>query len=253
MTKLPIALCMFTTTKGHWGRRDLYLETLNLMSRLVPLSDFGARYVHIKVSPGEEALAEQMRAELITRGFHVDQTVGSWSHGNMSHQNEYLRDMNKASQSPVLHSQPYMLLLEDDSPFLCRRAGLVECLSRMIGFLEGDINVVSTRLLWRSAFDGGVPNLRDQHDYFFSPHFDFQPSILRPRDYMIANKVIEQNWEQVKHAHCEMVMRMALDTVSRSQYRHVVLKPDYAEPFHLGGADHLEAVAKARALFLSQP
>ena len=248
MTKLPISVCLFTSTRGHY-QASTCNDTLNLLARLIPLDLFGALYAHIKVTPGEEALGIKMELDLTTRGFGVDATVGGWQRG-ASHQQAYLIDMRKASQSRVLLSQPYMLLLEDDSPFICHGDDTVGCLIRMVRMLEQDPNLVSTRFIRRGDYDGGVPHLHDEADHFYSPHFDFQPAILRSRDYFLANKVLEAYWGQVSAMQCEMAMRMALDNLTRDPSRaHLVWKPDYAETYHLGIPNHAEELARITPFF----
>lgn len=237
MTTLPISICLFTTTKGHWSIKTMCRDTLDHLDRQIPLSSFGARYAHIKGSPGEEGIANDMMKELKSRGFTVEITVGAWQRGT-SHQVGYLADMRKASRSPVIQSQPYMLLLEDDSPFACHGDDLTTCLYRMTEALARDHNLVSTRFIRRNDWEGGVPVIRADKDHFFSPNFDFQPAILRSRDYLIANKVIEDNWANLSHLQCELVMRLALDTLTRGTERHMVWLPDYAETYHLGVPEH---------------
>lgn len=236
MTKLPIALCLFTTTKPHFGHYT-YLDTLNHLARQIPLDQFGARYAHIKVTPSQEDIAVKMARELEARGFVVEQTTAAWARGT-SHQLAYLGDMRKASQSPVIQSQPYILMLEDDSPFVCHQADLTTCLYRMTDALARDHNLVSTRFIRRNDWDGGVPVIRANKDHFFSQNLDFQPLVVRSRDYLLANKVIEDNWGRLSHLQCELVMRIAFDTLSRSTERHMVWLPDYAETYHLGNPDY---------------
>lgn len=241
MTKLPIAVCLFTSTKGHFGAHTTN-DTLNHLNRQIPLSTFGALYAHVKVDPDKLALGDEIVANLRARGFTVEQTIGSWSRGT-SHGQAYLGDMAKASQSPVVQSQPFMLLAEDDSTLNPNACDLLTLLSRMTNMLESNHDLVSTRLIRRTDWDGGVPIIRADKDIWYSDNFDFQPAILRSRDYLIANKVIQDNWAQLSHLQCELVMRIALDTLSRAKERHAVFLPDYAETYHLGTPDYLKTKA----------
>lgn len=241
MPKLPIAVCLFTSTKGHFGY-STYEDTLNHLNKQIPLSYFSALYSHIKISPGSEEIAERMADNLKKRGFHVETTVGEWSRG-MSHQNAYLEDMRKASQSQFIQSQPYMLLLEDDSPFLCHEESLTACLQEMVRLLHDCSDVVSTRFIRKIDFDGGVPIIYQDKNYFWSPNFDFQPAILRSRDYLLANKVIEDNWNKLSQTQCELAMRLALDTLTREkEYKHMVWLPSYGETIHIGTQNYPEIV-----------
>lgn len=236
MTKLPIAICLFTSTKGHFGH-STYADTLRHLDRQIPLSQFGARYAHIKVTPGQEDVGIAMELALMERDFGVDATVGDWSRG-ASHQQAYLLDQRKASQSRVVQSQPYVMLLEDDSTLSPAKGELADYLARMMGALDREPDLVSTRLVRRCDWDGGIPTIGPVTSTFFSPNFDMQPSILRSRDFMLAHKVIEDNWGQLSHLQCELVLRIALDTLSRSPNRHMVWHPDEIESHHLGTPDY---------------
>lgn len=236
MTKLPIAICLFTSTKGHFGHSTLE-ATLRHLDRQIPLSQFGGLYAHIKVTPGEEAVADAMLNELCLYGFVVEQTVGAWSRGT-SHGQEYLKDQRKASQSRVVQSQPYTLLLEDDSTMSPAKGDLITLLSQMVTSLEIDHNLVSTRFIRACDWYGGVPTIGPVGDTFYSPNHDMQPGIVRSRDYLIAHKIIEDNWAQLSHLQCELVMRIALDTLSRSPNRHMVWHPSKGESIHLGTPEY---------------
>lgn len=219
--------------------------TLRHLDRQIPLSVFGSLYAHLKADPvpppvGLEnpgTLAESIANDLSVRGFYVDTTVGDWQRG-MSMQNAYLIDQRKASQSSAIQGQPYMLLLEDDGTMSPKVDNLTKVLARMIDFLESSPDAVSARFLRRCDYDGGVPMDNVQGDHFFSRNVDFQPMLLRSRDFFLAHKVIEDNWAQLSHLQCELVMRLALDTFSRGSDRHMVWLPDYAETIHLGTPDY---------------
>ncbi len=113
----------------------------------------------------------------------------------------------------------------------------------MTNMLESNHDLVSTRLIRRTDWEGGVPVIRADKDIWYSENFDFQPAVLRSRDYLIANKVIQDNWAQLSHLQCELVMRIALDTLSRAKERYAVFLPDYAETYHLGTPDYLKTKA----------
>lgn len=238
MNKLPISICFFTSTKGHF-KESTYAATLDHLNHQIPLSEFGALYCHIKISPGEEILGSKMEEDLKRRGFAVETTIAPWTRGT-EHQVEYLKDMRKASKSPVLNSQPYMLLLEDDSIMVTEKVKLVSVLSDMVQFLQSNQDIVSTRFIRKSDFDGGVPVLLKESNHFYSPYFDFQPAILRFRDFFLANKVLEDNWASVVKTQCEMAMRLALNSLSRSKLNHIVWLPEHAHTVHLGVPNYLE-------------
>jgi hypothetical protein len=236
MNKLPISLVLMTSTKGHYGVRDMYAWTLTSIDRQIPLDQFGCLYAHIKASTGDEEVTAKMEANLKALGFIVEVTKGDWSRGT-SHQQAYLEDLRRASVHPAVQSQPYILLNEDDSTMDVHGGDLVHVLHRMITFLHVNPDIVSTRFLRRGDFCTS-PILEQEADYFYSPHYNLQPSILRSRDFFIANRLIEAGWSQISHLQCELILRLALNQLTRSEFAHIVWLPDYAETIHLGVPDH---------------
>lgn len=112
MTEDPrYTLCLYTTTQGHWKRRDRYQATVeSFQSQVLPHHE--PHYVaSIKQSPGDEGLALDMNYWLIEHGFTTSLAQGSFSHGHESHQIEYLWDM--ARLSPLVHTE-YVFHAEDD-------------------------------------------------------------------------------------------------------------------------------------------
>lgn len=225
-----------TSTKGHYQVRDMYAWTLTSIDRQIPLSQFGGLYAHVKVSTGDEKIGEQMEAILKSKGFTVELTPGDWSRGT-SHQQAYLIDLRRASMHPVVQGQPYVLIQEDDSTMDVHGGDLAQVLHRMVRFLDNP-DVVSTRFLRRGDLCTS-PIIKQEADLFYSPHYNLQPSILRSRDFYIANRFIEINWAQLSHLQCELILRIALNQLTRSKLAHIAWLPDYAESHHLGVPDYL--------------
>lgn len=231
---IPVSLLFFTSTKGHWGFRDIYKTTLALLDRQIPLVQFNVKVAHIKVTPGEEIAAHAMTGYLESIGFKVLTTSAEWSH-NTSHGNQYLRDIITMSRESSIYSNPHVWWWEDDWHLDCHQDRLDTVLSRMTRFVDSSPDHLSTRFILRSAYEGGVANLGEADaDSFFSPFTDFQPAIWRSRDFYLAAKTIEDNWDKVQGIHIEQLWRMVTDPLSRSQYKHKVWLPNYAEPIHLG-------------------
>ena len=82
---LPITLALFTTTKGHFGRRTDWRVSLDHLDKQLPLSLFGAKVASLKVTPGDEERGHEMKRQLEERGFTVMAQVGEWVRGS-SHQ-----------------------------------------------------------------------------------------------------------------------------------------------------------------------
>ncbi len=232
---VPVTLCFFTSTKGHFGHKDVYLRTLNQLHRQFPLDYFGARLAHIKVTPGEEAIAEQMAEELVKRGFELLTTTAAWSRGT-SHQIGYMQDVVTVSKDPLVHENPYVLWLEDDSLSVPHDGDYSRLLGDSLRFFD-DPEILSVRLL-RRCDHAGSPILRQEKNYFFSPHFNFQPAFLRSRDFYLAALTIERNPEATARVQCEMLWRLVLANFTRNPLCHVVWNPDHAETIHLGTPEY---------------
>lgn len=241
MKNIPIALLFFTSTKGHFGFKKIYADTLEHLNKQIPLGNFTQKIGHIKVSPGEEELGEKMKSDLINYGFDdVILTVADWSRG-VVHQNEYMRDVIRVSQKQNIYSCPYVLWLEDDSPFTSHPVSLETCLNRMTKMLDASPDILSVRFLRRPDLPSSPIIPSGNEEYFWSPHFNFQPVIMRSRDFYLACKIIDDNFESTKNIQCEMLWRLVLGPFSSEEKKHAVWYPDYGETFHIGIQDYENA------------
>lgn len=114
MKDIPITLCLFTSTKGHWGIKDRYKQTVEHFEKLLPLSNFGGLVAHIKGSSGDSVAASEMGGWLQSKGFRVLFSMGEWDHQSNSHQTEYIKDMQKVYSDVQVQMKPYVMHLEDD-------------------------------------------------------------------------------------------------------------------------------------------
>lgn len=244
MNSIPIALLFFTSTKGHFGFKRIYRDTLEHLNKNILIKDFQCRVAHVKVSdsPEDEILAKQMEQELREYGFdEVILVKSDWSRG-IVHQNEYMRDVIRVSKVNKIYDCPHVLWLEDDSPFVCHKESLLSCLHRMTKIVDSSPDIISARFLRRGDFCTSPTLIEEGEDrYFWSPHFNFQPLIMRSRDFYLASKVIEDNFDKVSNIQCEMLWRLVLNPFSRSEKKHLVWYPDYGETFHIGIQDYENA------------
>ncbi len=241
MIPLPISLCFWTSTKGHFGHRDVWRATLAHLDRQIPLCTFGARVAHIKITPGEEQLGMDMVFDLGKLGFETITTTADWSRGQ-SHQAAYMADVVRVSQHPSVTKQPYMLWLEDDSTITPHECSAEDLLLRSCQMLADDNELTSVRLLRAGDLSTSPMAAEDSrtHDprWFHSPHFNFQPAILRSRDFYLGARLVEANPEGAATIQCEMLWRMVLTIFSRSLRQHRVYRPSFAETIHLGTPDY---------------
>lgn len=238
--KLPITYLTFLTTKGHYGCKTLYRSSLDHLDRQVPLSSFGLLYAHIKITEGDEAIAEVLKSDLESRGFVVETaTVKGWSRG-MSHFEGYLSDQVKVSKDHRIYANPYILWSDDDSPMVSHRDDLLKVLYRMSSMLDGDPELLTSRFLRREDRDPSIEVGPPEGDLFYSRHLNFQPLMLRARDYHRACKGIEDNWGVALQMHIEALWREIMAPMSRSERKHAVWLPDYAETVHLGVPQYVD-------------
>lgn len=236
MTKIPLSVFMMSSTKGHFGF-DTYLTTLDHFARQIPWEAISVKVAHIKVTPGEEAKGEQMKAEFERRGFKVLMTVAAWQRGT-SHQVSYCADLVTVSKEPSLYLNPHVLWLEDDGTLSTVSVPLDQILARMVAFLDASPELVSVRFIREPDFAGGVPVFAPTSETFFSPNVDFQPLLIRSRDFFLAAKVVESNPEVQQTTQIELLWRLILDQFSRNEHKHLVWLPSVAHSIHLGVPDY---------------
>jgi hypothetical protein len=244
MQTLPITLALFSSTKGHFKHRDVYRATLAHWDRALPISSFGQRVAHVKISLGQEAIGEQMATDLRALGFHVLTTTADWSRG-LSHGANYLGDMVKVSKDARVYTQPYLLILEDDTPLQAYGATLDDILLRSCQLLATNHELVSVRTIRRGDYEGGVPQLAEAENgrAFYSPNLDFQTPILRSLDFYRIGMLLEANPQACQSVQCEMLFRLLCEPLSRSPHKHLVWKPEHIEALHLGTPDYLNLKA----------
>jgi hypothetical protein len=236
-----ISFCFYTSTKGHFGRKTDWRLTLNHWGRQLRLSQFNL-IAHLKISDGDEQLGAEMSAELRDRGFHVIETLGSWSRG-MSHQTGYMGDCIKVSKDRTVYDCPYYLHVEDDSPIISRREYLYELLSDSIKLLEDNHETLSVRTMRRGDDKGPITAPSDDPRLFWSEHVNFQPLLMRSLDFYRVGLALEANPQACQQVQCEMLWRLILANFSRSPYKHAVWEVDYAEALHIGTPqEHHEAM-----------
>jgi hypothetical protein len=236
MTTIPATFLMFIATSGHAGWRSIYKATLDHCDRELPLSTWRTRAAHIKILPGEEAIGEWIKKDLEAWGFVVETAVAPWERGQ-SHYAEYLKDQIKMSQHPAVFSNPFVYWTDQDYLTVCHKHSYERVLHRMIQLVESCPDILSARFLREGDFPSS-PVLETEGELFWSPHFNFQPLLMRSRDFHYACKAIEDNWAAAIKMHGEALWREVLKPLSRDHKQHAVWMPDYAEVANLGVSDY---------------
>jgi hypothetical protein len=183
-----ITLALVTTTKGHFNLKTRIWETIESIKNSIDLNLFSRLICHIKVTPGEEVVADTMKNRLEFLGFEVLMTSGAWSHGTSSHQIEYLNDIFKISNSI---SSNYIIIWEDD--FLLKCDNFEQWCLKAIEMLEKDGNLMQVRIpRYSNEFDR-INKLKQKHNldrsavqvdeyHFLHNDYSANPSFYRTRD-----------------------------------------------------------------------
>jgi len=109
-----ICYCFFTSTKGHFGQKDIYKTTVSSFPDAIFDSIFKEKVVHIKREEGDDELFSDMRDYFLLKGFKVLFSFGKWSHNTASHAEEYTKDIIKMFNDKTVHTCRYSFFEEDD-------------------------------------------------------------------------------------------------------------------------------------------
>jgi len=209
--KIPISVCLFTTTRPRWGFIDCYKHTIERLNQSIPLSDFGNLSAHIKISDDSHfEKADEMEDWLSGRGFNVLRTHKNWDKVGDQHAEGYYGDMYTLMSTQAVQNQPYMLLLEDD--WLINGEDLIGYFKKGVELLKKNKDVLCVRVndeinqdVSRATKIGANIYAQNKDYTKFGETLTFQPTILRVRDWYAAVRFINKNWHQLKGNHCELV------------------------------------------------
>lgn len=146
-------ILFFTSTKGHYGCKDIYKTTLkSLVKNLKSCGDiFPPLIAHIKISPGEANVANKM-ANWITKQYpnaSIITSEGEWSHNGTSH-GQYLLDISKQLTNALRLGYDYYLHLEDD--FVFNTDNIIGELRKGVKLLNQNVHLLNYR--WAKEGDG---------------------------------------------------------------------------------------------------
>lgn len=237
-----INLVLFTTTKGHFGNRDIYKKTIEDLFTKINQNLF-FKYAHIKVTPGEEAIASEMETFLSSFNFKVDKTIGNSSHSNaINHGVGYTQDIIKTFNNNELHNNQYSLWLEDDWIFNIQRYDLEYYINYAIKELKFNKDLLCFRfnheihsIEEENNINKGVYYLQTDKSTPYGSVFTFQPNITRTRDTWLAYKFIYDNWQQIKHMHIELQSGWGFKNLTTSPNHFAFFNPKNVNCTHIGG------------------
>lgn len=208
MTPIPITICLFTSTQGHF-KTSRYLETLDHLFAQIPPSQFAGLVSHIKVSPGDQLVAQDMWENLTKRGFKVIETIGDWSHGQ-NHGVEYVKDLIKVYTNQDVAKAQYVWHMEDDWKVIPHQGDLLSYLDQAIRLLEEQPYVHSVRFARWSNECARINDLPRKHGlnahcvplnetFDLSSDFSLNPHITRARSMYHACLLMSRASNQQPH------------------------------------------------------
>lgn len=250
MSRAPTLLMMMTTS-GHYGCKTIYKATLDYLDHQLPLIQWGARVCHIKGKSGHEAILEIMREDLTRRGFIVESAIADWSRG-ASHFQECLKDQIKMSQHPAVCDNPLVYFTDDDYLAVCHGDTYPRVLHKMCQLVESSPDILTSRFLREQDQDAlaNIVSIEPDQHLAWHKHVNWQPMVLRSRDFYVLGKIIQDNWSQAIQMHGEALWREVLATLSRSEKKHAVWLQDFAVVANLG-VEEYESVAKRFSLTIT--
>lgn len=256
MTTFPITLLLFLTTKGYSDCCTIYRTMLDGWDRQLPLSTFGLLYAHIKITPGEEWIAEVLSSDLRARGFIVESATGDWVRGQ-NHFLNYLSDQIKVSKDLRIYDNPFVFFIDHDYVPVCHVDTFDKVIYRMCRLVDSSPEVLTARFLREEDVDSLAPDrtveIETDKNIAWSKHVNFQPMILRTIDFYRVCKIIEDNWETATKMHGEALWREVLRSFSRSPKQHAVWLPEYAQVVNLGVPNYQEVAKRLNLQIYPNP
>lgn len=245
MSQIPISICLFTTTKGHY-KFNTHNHTLNRLNELIPLDDIG-KFAHVKVSSGHNNKLEKISHDLSKFGFKTLYTEQDWNREDNNHASAYYQDMLTLLNHNDVHKNPYILFLEDDWLINCE-GDLLFYFKEAIKYLKEDKDLLAIRINHEinkdtsKAFRVNNNFYLQNKDYTqYGPTLTFQPTIMRTRDWYTSVRLINKNWEQFKNQHCELVSGNVIRYLfSDSARPFAFFNPEKLNCTHIGCKEFIE-------------
>lgn len=239
MLQDKLAFSFFTSTRGHFGQKYLYRHTLKRLEEKIPLFISYYKVAHIKVTPGEEELGEEIERDLIDYGFEVLKTTADWRHNDSSHVVGYYQDMMKVYSDPDLREYPYVFAWEDD--WLIEGENLEPLIHEALKFLKENIDSLCVRVNKKEDNDisrtfEATKNIVGQRiDYTnWGPTVTFQPTLFKTAPWAYSVQLINNNLDILETIHCELASGNAMKNFSNSKTPFYFFRPDVLSVKHIG-------------------
>lgn len=238
ISKLPICLMMFSSTKGHFDK-DTYQYTITRLFDKIDFNLFGAKVVHIKYEPGDEAKLEEMKGFFADFGIDVIATMGLWKHYSSSHYTEHARDIATLTHCKQVSSQNYILWIEDDIAIKTEQ-NLAEQLYYAVSVLSENPELMCVRIL---DDPGVLPSMKvieetkDRDIFLHADTFSFRCNLMRSRDARSLGSFFKHHFKVERGIHIEMYATEILRCLSGSPIPFSCFNLDKLSHVHIGRQD----------------
>lgn len=243
-----LAIVLYTSTKGHFGQKDLFKHTVKRLEEKIPFYRDFFKLAHIKISPGEEELGGQMADWLFGMGWDVKSTIGQWSHNSSSHALEYYSDMIKVMSQTDILKKEFVLFIEDDWLLNCDNA--LPILFDGVMCLKKNPFLLAIRI--ERDITGTTENCEKISKYIFRHNenysefgstFTFQPTLVRSLSWYHALSLLTNQPELIRmlkdgEIHCELLATSLLKLISGTKTPFCSFDKNIITTTHIGEPDY---------------
>jgi hypothetical protein len=239
-----INLIFFMTTKGHFGKNDLYKYSLKNFNSF-NLQNLFDKYLSLKIFKGDEELGEKISSEIGYNTF-------TWYNPDPKINNEsqykdytyylltnYLSDIVNLYSREELLKNEYTFIYEDDSPIIINNYDFEYYINKAKQKLEENKNIFSIHFQRVGLFKNDLEysNIDVKSD-FTKPHrYNFQNQLFRTKYMFEVANIIKQNWRQLNYQHTEAAVELGINHMNKN-FEHISFNPKEAHSIHIGTEDY---------------
>lgn len=256
MSKSDVNLVWFQTTKGHFGRKDIYKYTLNNLKNHIDLSYFDNKFLSLKIFNDDEYNKILKDFDGFTHFLwkkddaRINDESSYKDYGYYLLTN-YLTDIAACYMEISLHKySKYTLLIEDDSPEILYDNNLQFYIENAISKLESDNSIFSIHMKREGHLESDINYLsenynedslfiKDDHDY------NFQNQIFRTDDMLKVATIIMANIANLINIHTERAVRTAIyhyGELENKKFKFMSFLPKLCHSIHIGTNNSQEII-----------
>lgn len=250
--KAPIALAVFSSTKGHHGHH-VYKTTIDDLKKQGVLDIFESKTVHIKRELGDEDVFHNMEKFFLNNNFTVLTTFGKWKHYDQSHYIEHAKDIVTLLSNKNIQKSKYTFWLEDDFLLRSHNSDLLLKFKKAIDFLDENPNVFNVRFL-KNINDETllIKDIEYGEIYTHKDVYSFNPNLIRSRDLWMLARLFERNYFSNTSIHIERFATESLRLLSDLNNPNGIFSCfslDVAQAIHIGEKDYYDGIEKKYKIY----